>query len=73
MGRERVSAAGLAGRHASVLDPSATGPAALTAREREIAQLAATGLSDKQIGERLFLSQCMPVAPGMPVRSRAPS
>jgi DNA-binding NarL/FixJ family response regulator len=31
-------------------------PAPLTAQEREIAHLAATGLSNKQIGERLFLS-----------------
>ena len=28
----------------------------LTAQEREIADLAATGLTNKQIGERLFLS-----------------
>ena len=32
------------------------GPASLTAQEREIALLAVTGLSNKQIGERLFLS-----------------
>lgn len=29
---------------------------ALTAQEREIAQLAAAGLTNKQIGQRLFLS-----------------
>lgn len=28
----------------------------LTAQERQIAEFAATGLSNKQIGERLFLS-----------------
>ena len=31
-------------------------PTALTAQEREIALLAAAGLTNKQIGERLFLS-----------------
>ncbi|MER7005346.1 LuxR family transcriptional regulator [Dactylosporangium sp. NPDC000555] len=35
--------------------PSA-GPAALTPQQREIAELAAAGLTNKQIGERLFLS-----------------
>ncbi|MEU0562382.1 AAA family ATPase [Dactylosporangium sp. NPDC006015] len=33
-----------------------SGPAALTPQERQIATLAATGLTNKQIGERLFLS-----------------
>jgi DNA-binding NarL/FixJ family response regulator len=32
------------------------GAARLTAQQRQIAQLAATGLSNKEIGERLFLS-----------------
>ncbi|WP_330186109.1 LuxR family transcriptional regulator [Dactylosporangium sp. AC04546] len=32
------------------------GPGALTPQQREIAELAAAGLSNKQIGERLFLS-----------------
>ena len=32
------------------------GPQSLTPQEREIADLAATGLTNKQIGERLFLS-----------------
>ncbi|MFJ4622363.1 ATP-binding protein [Streptomyces sp. NPDC088812] len=36
--------------------PDATGPVPLTAQEREIARLAATGLTNKQIAERLFLS-----------------
>ncbi|MGX1884795.1 helix-turn-helix domain-containing protein [Streptomyces sp. NPDC055287] len=34
----------------------ATGPALLTPQQREIAQLAAAGLTNRQIGERLFLS-----------------
>ncbi|GAA1568253.1 LuxR family transcriptional regulator [Dactylosporangium maewongense] len=33
-----------------------TGPAALTPQQRQIAELAAAGLSNKQIGEKLFLS-----------------
>ncbi|HTJ37026.1 MAG TPA: helix-turn-helix transcriptional regulator, partial [Dactylosporangium sp.] len=33
-----------------------TRTAALTAQERQIAELAATGLTNKQIGQRLFLS-----------------
>jgi len=33
-----------------------TGPASLTPQQREIATLAAAGLTNKQIGERLFLS-----------------
>ncbi|QLY29013.1 helix-turn-helix transcriptional regulator [Nocardia huaxiensis] len=32
------------------------GPAALTAREQAVAELAATGLTNKQIGEQLYLS-----------------
>jgi DNA-binding CsgD family transcriptional regulator len=34
----------------------ASGPASLTPQQREIAELAAAGLTNKQIGERLFLS-----------------
>ncbi len=33
-----------------------TGPASLTPQQQEIAQLAAAGLTNKQIGERLYLS-----------------
>ncbi len=33
-----------------------TGPASLTPQQREIAALAAAGLTNKQIGERLYLS-----------------
>lgn len=39
----------------SVTGPDASADA-LTTQERQIAELAATGLSNKQIGERLFLS-----------------
>jgi DNA-binding CsgD family transcriptional regulator len=35
---------------------AAQGPASLTPQQRQIAQLAATGLTNKQIGERLYLS-----------------
>ena len=34
----------------------AEGPASLTPQQRQIAQLAAAGLTNKQIGERLYLS-----------------
>ncbi|MEE4543103.1 AAA family ATPase [Streptomyces sp. V4-01] len=44
-------------RAAGRVVPHADGPtAALTAQEREIAELAATGLTNKQIAERLFIS-----------------
>jgi DNA-binding CsgD family transcriptional regulator len=36
--------------------PAGAGPASLTPQQREIATLAAAGLTNKQIGERLFLS-----------------
>jgi DNA-binding CsgD family transcriptional regulator len=36
--------------------PAGAGPASLTPPQREIATLAAAGLTNKQIGERLFLS-----------------
>jgi DNA-binding CsgD family transcriptional regulator len=47
-----LSAAGLAPRVA----PDDTGAGALTAQERQIALLAASGMSNKQIGSRLYLS-----------------
>jgi DNA-binding CsgD family transcriptional regulator len=40
----------------SVGRPQQAGPLSLTPQQREIASLAAAGLSNKQIGERLFLS-----------------
>jgi DNA-binding NarL/FixJ family response regulator len=36
--------------------PQSQGPAQLTPQQREIATLAAAGLTNKQIAERLFLS-----------------
>jgi DNA-binding NarL/FixJ family response regulator len=36
--------------------PEVTGPEALSPQQLEIARLAAAGLSNKEIGERLFLS-----------------
>ncbi|MER5792896.1 AAA family ATPase [Streptomyces sp. NPDC001980] len=61
---DRIGAAMMAQRAAaelratgvSVTPRSGTAPEPLTAQERQIAELAATGLSNKQIGERLFLS-----------------
>ena len=51
----RAAAELRAGGHVT---PAATkgAPGSLTAQEREIAMLAATGLTNKQIAERLFLS-----------------
>ena len=48
---EELRATGVSLGHAYGL-----GPQSLTPQEREIAQLAAAGLTNKQIGERLFLS-----------------
>ncbi|MGV9935227.1 helix-turn-helix transcriptional regulator [Streptomyces olivaceoviridis] len=45
-----------AGRNLPLQAPEGTGTESLTAQEVEIAMLAAEGLTNKQIGERLFLS-----------------
>ncbi|MFD8818481.1 LuxR C-terminal-related transcriptional regulator, partial [Streptomyces sp. NPDC059627] len=50
------AAAELRATGVSVTPRSDAAPEPLTAQERQIAELAATGLSNKQIGERLFLS-----------------
>ncbi|WP_197048723.1 AAA family ATPase [Streptosporangium roseum] len=49
--RSELSAAGHRQAH-----PPSPGPTALTVQEAQIAQLAASGLSNKQIAERLYLS-----------------
>jgi DNA-binding CsgD family transcriptional regulator len=49
--RNEIRATGVAGGHASV-----ELPVTLTPQQRQIAVLAAQGLTNKQIGERLFLS-----------------
>jgi DNA-binding CsgD family transcriptional regulator/tetratricopeptide (TPR) repeat protein len=49
-----VPAGGIAGSAASDADAAAT--AELTARERQVLELIAEGLSNRQIGERLFIS-----------------
>ena len=61
---ERIGAASMARRTGNELRatgvtvplPPGRSPDVLTAQERQIAELAADGLSNKQIGERLFLS-----------------
>jgi DNA-binding CsgD family transcriptional regulator len=51
---ERLRALGSAGRTAvAVLG----GPSSLTGREREVARLAASGLTAREIGERLFIAE----------------
>ncbi|MFF4304857.1 response regulator transcription factor [Streptomyces sp. NPDC001601] len=52
----RRAAAELRATGVSVAPRAAAAPEPLTAQERQIAEPAATGLSNKQIGERLFLS-----------------
>ncbi len=49
---ERLGGLGSRGRRAAA---AALGPASLTARERDVARLAAQGYSARQIGERLFI------------------
>ena len=49
-----VTGGGIAGSAASDADAAAT--AELTARERQVLELIAEGLSNRQIGERLFIS-----------------
>ncbi|TDU03420.1 regulatory LuxR family protein [Streptomyces sp. 846.5] len=60
---DRIGARAMAERARNELRASGVGsvrvntpPSALTAQQRQIAELAAIGLSNKQIGERLFLS-----------------
>jgi class 3 adenylate cyclase/DNA-binding CsgD family transcriptional regulator len=51
---EALSRLGSAGKRAAA---AASGPGSLTTREREVAGLAAAGLSAKEIGERLFIGE----------------
>jgi DNA-binding CsgD family transcriptional regulator len=53
--RNELRATGVATATATATGPDAP-TATLTVQERQIAELAATGLTNKQIGERLFLS-----------------
>lgn len=54
--QNELRAAGLPRARSGGASGSTAGPRALTVREREIALLAATGLTNKQIAERLYLS-----------------
>jgi DNA-binding CsgD family transcriptional regulator len=51
---EQLRALGPRGRTAAA---ALSGPSSLTGREREVASLAASGLTTREIGERLFLSE----------------
>jgi DNA-binding CsgD family transcriptional regulator len=51
---ERLRALGPRGRTAVA---ALSGPSSLTGREREVAGLAVSGLTTREIGERLFLSE----------------
>ncbi|MCA1845473.1 MAG: helix-turn-helix transcriptional regulator [Actinobacteria bacterium] len=51
---ETLSRLGSAGKRAAA---AASGPGSLTTREREVAGLAAAGMSAKEIGERLFIGE----------------
>jgi DNA-binding CsgD family transcriptional regulator len=51
---ERLRALGPRGRTAAAV---LSGPASLTGREREVARLAASGLTAREIGERLFIAE----------------
>jgi DNA-binding NarL/FixJ family response regulator len=58
-GRNRAvgnGAIGIAGGAASSAEADAAATAELTARERQVLELIAEGLSNRQIGERLFIS-----------------
>jgi DNA-binding CsgD family transcriptional regulator len=52
--REALRQLGSPGRRAVA---ASLGPASLTNREREVARLAAEGLTAREIGERLFISE----------------
>jgi DNA-binding CsgD family transcriptional regulator len=55
--QEAVEALARLGSRGKRAAAAASGPGSLTAREREVAQLAADGLSAKEVGERLFIGE----------------